>query len=422
VSLKPLTPQPSAEKDIFARKVYSVSELTRLIKRSLQNQFGYVWVTGEITDLRPSQRRHFYFKLKDECAQIQVVLFYGRARHLKFELENGLELLVWGLLSVYEPRGEYQLVAQYVEPRGRGALQVAFEQLKRKLDAEGLFDTDRKKPIPAFPWRVGIVTSPVGAAIKDMLNIITRRFPHYHLIITPVKVQGEGAAEEIAAAIALLNRFQPRPDVIIVGRGGGSIEDLWAFNEEVVARAIFASEIPVISAVGHEIDVTISDMVADRRALTPSEAAELITPDEGELMETLAGYGVRLAQALQGSLRTLRTRLDSYTRSYALRRPRELLFADQQRVDELTSRLTNAMISILRHRHEQLLQLGHRLEAVSPLAVLARGYSLTLDAKTRKVITQAEELTPGQVIETVLRRGRVRSEVKRIWKQDRRRK
>lgn len=422
MSLKPLTPQPSAEKDIFARKVYSVSELTRLIKRSLQNQFGYVWVTGEITDLRPSQRRHFYFKLKDECAQIQVVLFYGRARHLKFELENGLELLVWGLLSVYEPRGEYQLVAQYVEPRGRGALQVAFEQLKRKLDAEGLFDTDRKKPIPAFPWRVGIVTSPVGAAIKDMLNIITRRFPHYHLIITPVKVQGEGAAEEIAAAIALLNRFQPRPDVIIVGRGGGSIEDLWAFNEEVVARAIFASEIPVISAVGHEIDVTISDMVADRRALTPSEAAELITPDEGELMETLAGYGVRLAQALQGSLRTLRTRLDSYTRSYALRRPRELLFADQQRVDELTSRLTNAMISILRHRHEQLLQLGHRLEAVSPLAVLARGYSLTLDAKTRKVITQAEELTPGQVIETVLRRGRVRSEVKRIWKQDRRRK
>jgi exodeoxyribonuclease VII large subunit len=291
------------------RRVYTVSELTASIKTTLEEGFPMMWVEGEISNLRTPGSGHAYFTLKDEGAQISAVLFRGRGRRVRFELEDGMQVLAFGGLDVYAARGQYQLVVEMMEPKGLGALQLAFEQLKRKLEAEGLFEEARKRPLPAFPRVIGIVTSPTGAAIRDMLNIIGRRFADLHILITPVRVQGDEAPGEIVQALVHLQEIA-NLDVIIVGRGGGSIEDLWAFNDERVARALAACRVPVISAVGHETDFTIADFVADLRAPTPSGAAELVVREKLAVMETLADLYARLKQAMTAEVSARRERVD----------------------------------------------------------------------------------------------------------------
>ncbi|HWM78482.1 MAG TPA: exodeoxyribonuclease VII large subunit, partial [Methylomirabilota bacterium] len=291
------------------RRVYTVSELTAGIKGTLEGTFPAVWVEGEISNLRVPSSGHAYFTLKDEGAQLSAVLFRGRGRRVRFEPEDGMHVLAFGGLDVYAARGQYQLVVELMEPQGLGALQLAFEQLKRKLEAEGLFDEARKRPLPAFPRVIGIVTSPTGAAIRDMLNIIGRRFADLHILITPVRVQGDEAPGEIVQALLHLQEIA-NLDVIIVGRGGGSIEDLWAFNDERVARALAVCRVPVISAVGHETDFTIADFVADLRAPTPSGAAELVVREKLAVMETLADLYARLKQAMTAEMGARRERVD----------------------------------------------------------------------------------------------------------------
>ncbi|HUT84984.1 MAG TPA: exodeoxyribonuclease VII large subunit, partial [Thermodesulfobacteriota bacterium] len=278
--------------------ILSISELTQLIKFQLEQSFDYLWVEGEISNFRIPSSGHFYFTLKDEKSQIRAVMFRSQNRTLEFSPEDGLSVICRGRLNVYETRGEYQLILDYLEPKGLGALQLAFEQLKQRLAQEGLFDPDHKKPLPQLPRKIGIVTSPTGAAIRDILNIIERRFANVGILIYPVKVQGEGAAQEIATALQELNQM-PEIDVVILARGGGSIEDLWPFNEEVVARAIYHSEIPVISAVGHEVDFTIADFVADLRAPTPSAAAELVVRNKDDLIYNLNTVYVRLKNSIR---------------------------------------------------------------------------------------------------------------------------
>src|SRR5499425_3325488 len=296
-----------------ARAVLSISELTRRLQETLEERFPAVWVEGEISNFRLYGSGHAYFTLKDDAAQLRTVLFRNRMRRIRFEPGDGLHVLAFGSLEVYAQRGEYQFVVELLEPRGLGALQLAFEQLKARLGAEGLFAESRKRPLPRFPRRIGIVTSPSGAAVRDMLRVIGRRFAGLSIVIAPARVQGDGAAREIAAAIADLNALGD-VDVIIVGRGGGSLEDLWAFNEEVVAREIAGSKIPVISAVGHEVDVTIADFVADVRAPTPSAAAELVVREKQALAETVAELGERLRRAVMRRLQRDGDRVGALTR------------------------------------------------------------------------------------------------------------
>jgi exodeoxyribonuclease VII large subunit len=327
-----------------------------------------------------------------------------------------MQVLAFGNVSVYEPRGEYQLIVSRLEPKGVGALQLAFEQLKRKLEAEGLFDTARKRPIPFMPQRIGIVTSASGAAIRDILTVIQRRFDRVHIIVRPVRVQGEGAAKEITEGIADLNRFSSLTeentiDVLIVGRGGGSLEDLWAFNEEPVARAIFRSAIPVVSAVGHEIDFTIADFVADVRAATPSAAAELVVPRLDELEDSLSDLGNRLVSALRNKAEQVRQQLDLALRSHGLRAPAERVRQWQQRVDEMAQRLILAVSRQTQSKRERLASLSGQVESLSPLKVLARGYSITTKGESPQIIKDARAVRPGEVIATRLHRGRLVSRV-----------
>ena len=290
------------------KKIFSVSELSQGIKNLLEREYPDVWVTGEVSNFRAAASGHLYFTLKDATAQLRAVCFRNQARYLKFKPQDGISVIARGHLSVYEARGEYQLYVEYLEPAGLGALQLAFEQLKQKLAAEGLFDTARKKPLPLLPRTIGVVTSPTGAVIRDILRILRRRFRNMNVLIYPVKVQGEGAAEEIVEGVKYFNREQ-NVDVMIVGRGGGSLEDLWAFNEEVVARAIAASGIPVISAVGHETDFTIADFVADLRAPTPSAAAELVVHRKQDFLTELENRARRMTQIVRLQLSEARQRL-----------------------------------------------------------------------------------------------------------------
>jgi exodeoxyribonuclease VII large subunit len=399
------------------RKPFTVSELTRLIRMSLEEVFRSVTVRGEVSGVHVSQAGHVYFTLKDAAAQIRVVMWANNARRLKFRLEDGAELIVFGGLSVYEARGEYQIVASWIEPCGVGALQLAFEQLKAKLEREGLFDPAHKKPLPFLPRTIALVTSPTGAAIHDMLNIIGQRFPGMRVLVFPVKVQGEGAGEEIAAAIRYLNEAPPSAfgvpeiDVMIVGRGGGSLEDLWCFNEEAVARAIFASRIPVISAVGHETDVTISDLVADRRALTPSEAAQIVVPDRRELIAELEELGQRIDRTLSHAVKLARARMDALRDNKAFRRPFELLAQLSQRSDDSAVRLAAAMRMILAHANASLEASTAKLDALSPLRVLHRGYSITRNAADGRIVMDAAQLKNGDKIVTILDVGKAESVV-----------
>lgn len=441
------------------RRVLTISELTGNIRRLLEKEIGEVWVTGEVTNLRVQSSGHVYFTLKDPAAQVSCVLFRSEATAHREYLGDGQKLLVQGELSVYEPRGQYQLIVRAIEPQGMGALQVAFEKLKRKLQAEGLFAQERKRPLPRYPQRIGLVTSPTGAAIRDVLHVIERRQPGLEIVLAPCRVQGDGAAAEIAASLRLLNQWSAanpsaRLDLILVTRGGGSIEDLWAFNEESVARAIFDSPLPVVSAVGHEIDFTIADFVADLRAATPSAAAELITEGTFASRQFIARAGQRMAQLARARLELGRDQLADLARRLGRVHPRRRIEERLQRLDDLqvamirrvrqglrervvtwthlqqrllrakpsallklrreklgdlAQQLTTAAHRRLRDLQTRLAGASGRLRLLSPESVLARGYSVTLDAATGAVIREARAVRRGQRLKTRLKSGEISS-------------
>jgi exodeoxyribonuclease VII large subunit len=367
----------------------TVSELTGRIKAALEGGFAEVALRAEVSNVSRPRSGHVYLVLKDDGAQLRAVLWRRDAQKLVFDLVDGLAVRAWGRLSVYAPRGEYQLTIQRIEPEGIGALELAFRQTVARLAAEGLFDPSRKRPLPRFPRRIVVVTSPTGAAVRDVLQVLGRRWRAADVLIAPTRVQGPGAAEEVAAAIALANRVAGA-DLIIVARGGGSLEDLWAFNEEVVARAIVGSALPVVSAIGHEVDLTIADLAADRRALTPSEAGEIVAPDAREVRQALDHLRDRLARAGRARVEQARDRLDVLA--------------------ECADRAIRRDLDGRRHR---LARAAAALEALSPLAVLARGYSLTLRDGGATPIRTAAEVRPGDLIHTRLASGRIVSRVER---------
>ena len=392
---------------------FTVSELTREIKLLLETSIPPVWVQGEISNFKHHQSGHMYFVLKDEHAQIRCVMWRGRNRSLRFLPADGMKVLVYGAVVVYEPRGEYQINVEQIVPAGLGELQLAFEQLKRRLREEGLFDSRFKKPIPPYPERIGIVTSETGAAIRDLVSVIWRRFPPVELILYPVRVQGEGAAEEIAAAIDAFNEYG-EVDVLIVGRGGGSLEDLWAFNEEIVARAIFRSQIPVISAVGHEVDFSIADFVADLRAPTPSAAAEMVVRDRAELLRHIETLISKSKRHLEQQLRASRQRLNAVLSSYGFRRPGDLVSQQRQRLDELSHRLESELGHRLKMLRQRLNGVTQHLESLSPEATLRRGYSITVDEETGTLVREAAALEPGRRLSVQFWRGRTGTRVEEV--------
>ncbi|MSU56814.1 MAG: exodeoxyribonuclease VII large subunit [Pedosphaera sp.] len=445
------------------RKVLSVSELTAQVKRLLEKQVGQIWVTGEVTNLRGQSSGHVYFTLKDVASQLSCVLFRGEAAGQREFLKDGQKVLLQGDVTVYEARGQYQLIVHAVELQGVGALQIAFEKLKQKLAAEGLFAPERKRPLPNYPQRIGLVTSPTGAAIRDVFHVVQRRHPGLEIILASCRVQGEGAAAEIAEAIRSLNEFNsalrtPHSalDLILVTRGGGSLEDLRAFNEEAVARAIFESAIPVVSAVGHEIDFTISDFVADVRAATPSAAAEIITEGVFASREFVAAAPSAMRQRARQRLARSREDFENVVGRLARAHPRRRLNESLQRLDDLRSGLVRCAKSgtreraaawqnlagrlarvrpsqMLKQRRElfhvgrrRLRELGaarlrdlknrftageSRLRLLGPEQVLARGYSITMDEATGKVLRDAAKVKAGQRLKTRLKSGEVRSRV-----------
>ena len=396
-------------------KYFTVSEITRGIRTSLEHKFSNIGVLGEISNVRKPSSGHVYLTLKDKNSQLQAVVFRNTASRIKFELKDGMEVISFGSITVYEQRGQYQLIINKIEPKGIGALQLAFQQLKEKLEKEGLFDHSHKKTIPFIPQKIGIVTSPTGAAIKDILNIIDRRFANVEILIYPVKVQGEGAAQEIAEAITELNNYSDI-DVIITGRGGGSLEDLWAFNEEIVARSIYNSRIPIISAVGHEIDITIADLVADKRALTPSEAGELVVPRKDLLIEKIEKYKARLLQSLTGKLRLSKEKLVRIANSYAMKQPFDRLNRWQQRLDEFAQRLNLNITHALNTEREKLSGIAGKLESLSPLNVLKRGYAITTRLEDNKSLRDIIDLSKGDKIKTNLSKGSIISEILSVEK------
>jgi exodeoxyribonuclease VII large subunit len=438
------------------RKILSVTDLTGLIRQCLEDQFADLWVEGEISNLRRPGSGHLYLTLKDDCSQLRTVIFRSGAQRLRFALTEGLAVIARGHLSVYEPRGEYQFIVDYLEPKGLGAWQLAFDQLKAKLERERIFDSARKRPLPLVPKAVGIVTSVASAALRDMLTVLHRRHPSLHVIIAPVPVQGAGAAPQIAEALRWLSDSR-LVDVVIVGRGGGSWEDLWCFNEEPVVRAIAASRVPIVSAVGHETDYTLADFAADLRAPTPSAAAEAVAPVRGDLLDRIASLHGRARRAAEWRRLVCRQRLESC--SHRLSRHRTRLQAEAQRVDEVAARLgqaTRARLAawrthlgtvrerlqrrdpyvMLREARLVVPQIRKRLESVlraraalrlqrvralmgmlddlSPLAVLRRGYSILSRASDGVVVTDASSVSVGEDVKATLALGRLLCSVKRV--------
>ena len=419
------------------RKVLSVWELTAEIKRLMEKQIGSIWVSGEITNLRAQSSGHVYFTLKDVAAQLSCVLFRGTAAAQRSLLADGQKVLLQGDVTVYEARGQYQLIVRQVELQGVGALQIQFEKLKQKLATEGLFAQERKRALPRYPQRIGLITSPTGAAIRDVLHVIQRRHPGLEIILAPCRVQGDGAAMEIAEAIRTVNEFNQQPttsnlELILITRGGGSLEDLWAFNEEPVARAIFESQIPVLSAVGHEIDFTIADFVADVRAATPSAAAEIITEGVFASREFVNEAPALLQRSARRKLDREIENINSVAGRLSRLHPRRKLNDSLQRLDDLQSGLLRGLKNsarshrlvfenlagrfsrakpslMLKSRRETLHQLEKRLHSLSPAQVLARGYSITTDAATGKVLRDAATVKPGQKLKTRLSRGKIKS-------------
>jgi exodeoxyribonuclease VII large subunit len=454
----PLPPAP-------ARKILSVSELTSQVRRLLEGQVGTIWVTGEVTNLRAQSSGHMYFTLKDAGSQLSCVLFRAEPVAHRELLEDGQKVLLQGDVTVYEARGQYQMIVRAVELQGVGALQMAFEKLKQKLAAEGLFAPERKRELPRYPQRIGLVTSPTGAAIRDVLHVVRRRNPSLQIVLVPCRVQGEGAAREIAAGIRALNQLNQRLltsspagrlDLILITRGGGSLEDLWAFNEEVVARAVFESALPVASAVGHEIDFTISDFVADLRAATPSAAAEIITEGIFGSCEFVGNAAERIRQLMAQQLEQKTDDLENFIHRLSRMHPRRRFDEWLQRLDDLhgamlrctrhgvrqqfavfqnlsdrlsrvrpaqllrqrrevleqeSVRLVEQMKHQLRERRNRAEGLEARLRLLSPQQVLARGYSMTTEAETGNVLRDATKVKTGQWLKTRLQKGEVASKV-----------
>jgi exodeoxyribonuclease VII large subunit len=394
-------------------KVLSVGELTRDVKMLMEEAFPAVWVSGEISNVSRPSSGHIYLTLKDSDAQLRAVLWRSSAKGVRFQLQDGLAVIARGRISVYAARGEYQLVIDHLQPKGMGELELALRQLREKLLGLGYFAPDRKRSLPRFPKRVALITSPSGAAVRDILEVLGRRWPALEVWICPVRVQGDGAGQEIAAALARVNRLG-QIDVIIIGRGGGSTEDLWAFNEECVAHAIFHSQIPVVSAVGHEIDLTIADQVADRRALTPSEAAELVTPHREELLERLSSTEAQLRKLLLQRLEFARRRLDEIIQCRVFRLPFERLQEQERRLDDYDDRLRRAVRQHLRQATERLASHAAHLESLSPLNVLSRGYSLTRREADQVIVRHAQQVVPGDRLMTDVQHGRILSRVEEV--------
>jgi exodeoxyribonuclease VII large subunit len=438
------------------KQILTVSELTLQVKKHLEKGFEEVWLEGEISNFRSPSSGHYYFTLKDDTSQIRAVIFRFMGRYLKYQPQDGLQIMCRGRISLYEPRGEYQIILDYMEPKGVGSLQIAFDQLKEKLKKEGLFDSEHKRPLPFLPTTIGVVTSPTGAVIKDIINVIGRRFPNVALLINPVKVQGEGSSQEIATAIATLNRISGI-DVIILARGGGSLEDLWSFNEEIVARAIYLSTIPVVSAVGHEIDFTIADFVADLRAPTPSAAAELVVRDKKELARLIVSLSDRLRNRivqvietekqqsvfLQKRLPDLRLRLgDLHLRAddlktrlaprvlhllrlrqemlqgkrvrLLLRNPRLIIEDAFKRVTLSQKGLTNSIRLVFQQFRQRFETYAGALEGLSPLNVLKRGYSITHLLPSYQIVKESTVLSPGDRVNVILGKGDICCTVEKI--------
>ena len=453
-----LATRPPASEGGPTRTIYSVGELNAKIRDLLENELMNVWVEGEISNARVWNTGHMYFTLKDSGSQIKAVMFRSALRYLKFRPEDGLKVVARGKVSVYDPKGEYQIICEHLEPKGLGSLQQAFEQLKKKLQAEGLFDAGRKRPLPALPRRIGIVTSLDGAALRDIIRVLRRRYPNAHLVLSPTRVQGEGAGREVAHAIRKIQRIDG-VDVVILARGGGSLEDLWAFNEEVLARVIAECPVPIISGVGHETDFTIADFVADLRAPTPSAAAELVVKAKDEFFGAIDRIGERLDAAIHHRLRRVETRLHvlearpgfaGYRGRIAVRgrhvaelagslrqcmnqslarraRRHELLrrsldtFDPRHRLAAIRTRLVTRDGRLLAAARRKLTvwqgrfgALAVRIEGLSPLAVLGRGYSVTWDASRTRIIREAATLTPGDAVSVTLERGAFDARVTKI--------
>ena len=391
---------------------FSVSQITGQIQNTLEQGFSSVWVKGEISNLTKHSSGHWYFSLKDSGAQLGSVMFRGQNQKVRLETAHGMEVTAHGRISVYPPQGRYQLIVDQMLPAGQGDLHLAFEALKTKLEAEGLFRHELKRSLPTYPEKIGIVTSPTGAAIRDMINIFQRRFPIAQLILLPVRVQGEGAADEIAAAIDVLNSRQDC-QVIIVGRGGGSLEDLWAFNEEVVARAIARSIIPIVSAVGHETDTTISDFVADHRAPTPSAAAELVVPDRVDLISRLVRVTHSLHDGLLHRIQRYEHRLDSILHSYALKKPVLMIDQSMQRLDQIQDSSIRSSRDRLTYLNNKLEGLSQQIAALNPLSILNRGYSI-LSSKEGRIIRSVDQVKLKDKIQIRLADGEIDSTVDAI--------
>jgi exodeoxyribonuclease VII large subunit len=390
--------------------VLTVSQLTRQLKELVETGFPLVSAVGEISGCTRAGSGHVYLTLKDASAQIRAVIWRGVAQRIRFDLRDGLEVVVAGPLEVYEARGTYQLVVERIWPQGIGALELAFRQMQAKLAAEGLFDARRKRPLPRFPRRIALVTSPTGAAVRDLLQVLVRRWPAVDVVIVPVPVQGAGAAEKIAAGLRTAGRL-PGVEVVITGRGGGSLEDLWAFNEEVVARAIAACPVPVVSAVGHEIDVTIADLVSDRRALTPSEAAELVVPELRDVLDELEAHRTRLGAGLRSLLSGAQDRLRGIASRPVFVRPFGRVHESARALDDLAERLRRAVRARNETGRRDVSGAAAALEALSPLRVLDRGYTITRLAEGGTVLRSVRDVDAGRTIETVFRDGRVTSTV-----------
>lgn len=395
----------------FRGQVFTVSTITHALKQMIEGVFRGIFVEGEVSGLREPQSGHLYFDLKDQECLLPAVMFKWNARRSGQDLQNGLQVRVFGDLTCYGKQGRYQITVTRVEPLHQGQLYLEFEKLKQKLEAEGLFAPERKRPIPAFPRRIGVVTSPTGAAIRDILSVLYRRNPHLEVVLAPALVQGTGAAAEIAQAIADLNQLTPALDVLLVGRGGGSMEDLWAFNEEPVARAIAASNIPVISCVGHEIDYTIADFVADLRAPTPSAAAELVVQNAEGVAAHISQLQKRLFQSVTLFYERAKSRVDLAVNSRIFKRPELLTQEKEQQVDELSLALETAFekqIDQIQHRIDLLTQ---KLTALSPFAILGRGYSITRD-QNGKVISKVGQTKPQETLYIQVKDGQITAEVK----------
>ncbi|MDP2646342.1 MAG: exodeoxyribonuclease VII large subunit [Desulfobacterales bacterium] len=429
------------------KKIFTVSDLTLRLKEVIESNFPFVWLIGEISNFSIPVSGHFYFTLKDKNAQIRAVMFRNQNRNLKFEPRDGMQVTGFGRISLYEPRGTYQVIFEYLEPKGAGALQIAFEQLKVRLSEEGLFDKKFKRPLPFLPKKISVVTSPTGAVIFDIIRVIDRRFPNTHLQVVPVRVQGDAADKEIASAVELVNR-QNDSDVIILARGGGSIEDLSPFNSEHLARAIFASHIPIISAVGHETDFTIADFVADLRAPTPSSAAELVVPLKYELSRQCAEYTKTLKEKFNRHLERCRSSLNAMVKR--LRDPKKNLQDLRLKINDLTERLTRQSINnilqqrerldwrtdrlqantpaarvltfkerldqynhnlfylcgkIVREKRHQIQEFTGMLRALNPYGILARGYSIARTIPDAVVVRDSEQVRIGQNIKVTLEKG-----------------